>query len=403
MSFEHSIQRVMSGEARGVLPSLGRVALAGIEPFYRLAVNRRNSRYDRSLATVRKLPRPVISVGNLTTGGTGKTPVIRWLAGALRDRGLSVAILARGYKASPGTLGDEQRMLLALLDRPASPGQPSLSTGLLTPDLSANDARPKVLIECDPDRHAAGLRVLDRHPAVDLFLLDDGFQHRRLHRDLDLVLLHAGEPFGFGHVLPRGLLREPITSLTRAGVVILTSSDAVTDERREGIIAEVRRHNALAPIVLERHEPTGLRSASVTSDQPVDVPLDRLRDRTVFCFSGLGSPGGFERQVRQRSGGYAGEYRFRDHHDYTAGDLEMLRTRAHAAGANVLVTTEKDWVKLSPLESQATGRAAMTGDDGALPIWRLDVEARFDAQGAERLIERVLATLPTGAATPDTR
>ncbi|QOV92262.1 tetraacyldisaccharide 4'-kinase [Humisphaera borealis] len=368
MSFEHSIQRLMSGQAKGLFPSLGRSALACIEPLYRFEVNRRNRRFDRDASRARKLPKPVISVGNLTTGGTGKTPVIRWLAGALRDRGLNVGILARGYKAEPGTLGDEQRMLLAML------GGGTTTAG-------------RVVIECDPDRHAAGLRALEREPAIDLFLLDDGFQHRRLHRDLDIVLLHAPEPFGYGHVLPRGLLREPITGLKRAGIVILTSADAATPESRATTIAEIRQHNAGVQVVFERHEPTGLRSAGTPSDQPADVPLSALREKSAMCFSGLGSPGGFERQIRSLAGKYAGEHRFPDHHAYTADDVRMLQASGESAGAEVLVTTEKDWVKLAAIDGVA---------DAKIPIWRLDVEARFEGDGAGILLAAAMARAGRG-------
>jgi len=374
MSFEHRIHRLMSGQAKGLFPSLGRSALGAIEPFYRFAVERRNSRYDADPARIRRLPRPVVSVGNLTTGGTGKTPVIRWLAAALRDRGLRVAILARGYKAKSGTLGDEQRMLLAMLGGFASEEQGGDGTPRFqdeSPPESPRARRGRVIIACDPDRHAAGLRALQRDPRIDLFLLDDGFQHRRLHRDLDIVLLHAGEPFGYRHVLPRGLLREPIAGIARAGLVVITSADAGPDPA--AIIAEVRRHNPTVPIVLERHTPTGLRSAQTASGDPVDVPLAALAERSAFCFSGLGSPTGFERQVRALSGRYAGEHRFPDHHAYTTADAARLQALARSAGAEVLVTTEKDWVKLADLPVAA---------DGPIPVWRLDVEARFDDEAA---------------------
>lgn len=358
----------MSGEARGVSASLTRGALSLLEPLYRIAINRRNRGFDHHPDRIRKIPRPVISIGNLTTGGTGKTPIIRWLAAALRDRGLAVAILSRGYKAEPGQLGDEQRMLLAQLSADSqSPGGPPIE------------------IECDPDRFAAGQRVLARSSAIDVFLLDDGFQHRRLHRDLDIVLLHAGEPFGYGHLLPRGLLREPPTSLVRAGAVIVTNVPREWPaELRDRLIRQIRRWNASAPIAFEQHAPVGFRSAGIASSNPADHPLSDLASRRVFVFSGLGSPGGFEKTVQSLAQAVGGARRFPDHHDYTAAEVVQLQQQATAAGADVLVTTEKDWVKLAGLPAATNSKP---------PIWRLDIAAQFLDKGEEELLSLVLRTV----------
>src|SRR4051794_36561894 len=186
MKWERSFHRIVSGEATGVGPASIRALLSLAEPFYAAAAGARNRAFDRDPRKLRRLPRPVISIGNLTAGGTGKTPVVRWLASRLRDDGLRVAVLSRGYKATPGSLGDEQRMLESLLNGPG---------------------KVPVVIRADPDRYSTGVAALREHPEIDVFLLDDGFQHRRLGRDLDLVLVNMTEPFGYGHVLPRGLLR----------------------------------------------------------------------------------------------------------------------------------------------------------------------------------------------------
>lgn len=390
MSFHDSILRVMSGEACGVGPAAMRGTLALAEPIYRGIVAWRNRRFDRDPSLARRLPRPVISIGNLTTGGTGKTPVVRWLAAALRDRGRRVAILSRGYKAAPGMLGDEQRMLLAMLGGGGERGRvaewrsggveaaPSETAG--PPPRDPATTNSAIQIEADPDRHAAGQRVLASFPDVDLFLLDDAFQHRRLHRDLDIVLLHGREPFGFGHTLPRGMLREPPASLRRAGVVVLTNVDSSPSERIESTVAEVRRWNPTCPIVFERHQAVGFRSADVGSHAPVDHPAKDLQLARVFCFSGLGSPAGFEAQVRGLAGTYAGQRRFPDHHAYAVADLQSLQADAVAAGADLLVTTEKDWIKVAALPESHRSSP---------PIWRLDIEARFDNAGDAVLLEAV--------------
>src|SRR4051812_22379030 len=184
----------MSGEARGVGAALLRAGLSVISPVYATVMRGRNAKFDLGLGVTR-LPRPVISVGNITAGGTGKTPVVRWLCERLRDTGERPAVLMRGYKAAAGERGDEAAMLEGMLNR----------SGV-----------QNVVVHAQADRVAGGLGVLRDHPDVSVFVLDDGFQHRRLARDFDLVLVDACEPLGYGRVFPRGLLREPACGLGRA-------------------------------------------------------------------------------------------------------------------------------------------------------------------------------------------
>jgi tetraacyldisaccharide 4'-kinase len=364
MNWERSFHRIISGEATGLAPAAARAALSLVEPFYAAAVRARNRGFDRDPAKVRWLPQPVISIGNLTAGGTGKTPVVRWLASRLRDRGRRVAVLSRGYKAAvPGSLGDEQRMLDALLN-------------------DGTHSSP-VLIRADPDRFTAGSAALREHPAINVLLLDDGFQHRRLGRDFDIVLINAAEPFGHGHVLPRGLLREPVSGLARAGAILLTHASSVDEAARARIIERVRRHAPEAPVYQCDHSPARLRTPAPDGKE---LPPGELKGRRAFAFCGIGNPRGFEDQIRSLASTLAGRRWFPDHHDYTAPDFAALRTAARDAGADVMVTTEKDWVKLAPL-------AATAPDDGALPIWRLDVEAQFRGDDGERLLQQVLSSI----------
>ena len=369
MSFDDYLRRVMSGTEPGARAASLRAALAAAEPFYASAAVLRNWMYDRRWLAVRALPRPVVSVGNLTAGGTGKTPVVRWLASKLRDEGRRVAVLSRGYRAAggAGALGDEQVMLDRLLN----------GTG------GAHDA-PRVVIRAHPDRVAAADAALRDCPGLDVFLLDDGFQHRRVARDLDVVLINAAEPFGHGHVLPRGLLREPLSGLARAGAVVLTHANRVTDEERARVEGEVRRRRPNAPIYRAVHEPVALREGDAG-----ELPLEDLRTRRAFAFSGLGSPGAFEREVQERCASYAGHHRFPDHHAYTPQDLARVQLAAREAGADVLVTTEKDWVKLAALHGEA---------GNTLPVWRLDVAARFLGEDEQRLTAQVREAISRPAA-----
>ena len=173
---EQVVRRVISGEQRGLGARLLRGAMRLIEPIYTAVVASRNQGYTTGIITSKRAARPVVSVGNITTGGTGKTPVVRWLSHRLRENGMHPAVLLRGYKSKAGSRSDEEQLLDELLN--------------------ASDASAPVVVHAQPDRFAGSEAVLREHPDVDVFILDDGFQHRRLQRDFDLVLIDATNPFG---------------------------------------------------------------------------------------------------------------------------------------------------------------------------------------------------------------
>lgn len=359
----------MSGDARGAPAAALRVMMATAEIPYSLAARARNALFDRGVRSAVRLPRPVISVGNITAGGAGKTPAVRWLAERLRDARKTVAILSRGYKAgAPGELGDEQRMLASLLaDEPG---------------------KPPVIVRADPSRARAGQAVLREQPAVDVFLLDDGFQHRQLARDFDLVLVNAVEPFGFGRVMPRGLLREPLAGLRRADAFLLTRVDQVTPARLREIREVLRRYRPDAPVYESVHAHTRFRPAG--ADRGL-LPVEALRERRWFAFCGIAGPESFVKQLDQIGGTRVGQRAFADHHAYTDAELRGLRDEAAAAGADVLVTTEKDWVKLAALPG--------VGETGiGLPIWRVDVRIAFHGDDEAALFQRVSDVVATRSA-----
>ncbi len=350
---------MVSGEARGVGASLARLGLGAVSPVYAALMRGRNWAYDRGRG-VRRLPRPVVSVGNLTTGGTGKTPVVRWLCERLRDAGRRPAVLMRGYKAEPGERGDEQAMLEGLLNR---------------------GGVPPVIVHAEGDRVAGGEAVLAAHPATDVFVLDDGFQHRRLARDFDLVLIDAVQPFGFGRVLPRGLLREPLSGLTRAGAVLVTRAD---QGDAAAVTATVRRFNRAAPVYRCVHAHVGLR----TADGDVR-PLETLAGTSYYAVAGIGNPGGLARQLEALPGRVAGARWLGDHWRYSADGVRALGAAARAAGAQAVLTTEKDWVKIAPLAAGA-----------GLPIVRLELAVRFAGDDEHRLFEDVSTALGASSRRP---
>ena len=334
----------LTGEDRSALARLTRLGTAAAEPAYAAAMRVRNGLYDRGLKRAHDLGRPTVSVGNVTTGGTGKTPVVAWLARRLFDAGRRPSVLLRGY-------GDDETRVLRQALGDAVPVQP------------------------DPSRVAAAAAVLRDHPSVDLFVLDDAFQHRRARRDLDVVLVSATDPFGLGHVLPRGLLREPLSGLGRAGAVVITRADAVPAERLVDIERTIRRHNATAPVYRADHVHAGLwRPADGT-----ELALSTLADGPFFAVAGIGDPADLDRQLRRFGPAYAGHRWFADHHAYAPADVAAI---AAAAGGAAVVTTEKDWVKLAAVPAAT-----------ALPMLVLRLAVRFHGDDEQRLLAQVTAAV----------
>lgn len=360
--FDHSIRGVLSGSTTGPRAATLRALLGIAEPFYAAATILRNRLFDFGIRPIHRLPRPVISIGNITTGGTGKTPMVRWLAEHLRDAGRRVAILSRGYGAAGSELGDELSML----------------------DCALNDgSAARVPLRANPDRLAAGRALLDEHPETDLFILDDGFQHRRVARDLDVVLISAAEPFGFGHVLPRGMLREPLSGLRRAGAIVVTHADQADPQNLREIEEQIRRHNSVAPLYRAVHAHTGLRGGMSPTDREPEYPMEELTCRRFFAFCGIADPRSFDRQLSRLASGCAGRRWYMDHHRYTREDLESLQREARAAGADTLVTTDKDWVKISQL----------IAPDFTLPVLRVEMRVRFEGEDDKRLLNQISLAL----------
>ena len=275
----------------------------------------RNWTFDAGLRTVHRLPVPVVSVGNLTVGGTGKTPTVAWLVALARSRGRRPGVLARGYgRAAGALLNDEGTMLQGRL--------------------------PWLLQEQDPDRVAAGKRLVAK--GVDYVVLDDGFQHRRLHRDLDLVCLDAELPFANGHCLPAGDLREFRSGLRRAGLVLLTRAGRLDPT---ALAARVARIRAIADRDIGIHPCDHGPGDVVVMPGGTSMPLEQLRGRRAFLLSAIARPQSFRASVEGLGVEVAGEQRHRDHHRFTAAEVAFAAAAAARAGA-ILMTTEKDDARL---------------------------------------------------------
>ncbi|MFP3867054.1 MAG: tetraacyldisaccharide 4'-kinase [Desulfobacteraceae bacterium] len=310
-------------------PALGwRILATGLACLYGLGARSRRWLYDTGWLKAQRLSCGVISVGNLTVGGTGKTPLVIYLAQRLQEQGRRVAVLSRGYGGQarntqiisdgdqifcqPPEVGDESYLLARQL-----PGLPVL-TGT--------------------DRYAAGRIAEDRFDP-ELVLLDDGFQHFQLHRDLDLVLLDAERPFGNGRLLPRGPLREPVSTLRRPLVLVLTR---YRKERHRQQYQQLQAAFPQTPILR-----AGLRPVQVVSHPSGQLrPAQSLRGQRLLAFAGLARPRVFAASLQELGASLAEFHPFPDHYPYDIKDLNRLARRSRQLGAQALITTAKDWARL---------------------------------------------------------
>lgn len=291
----------------------------------------------------------VVVVGNLTVGGTGKTPVVEKFARALRDRGRKVAILSRGYKSKAPPFWKKWWFWLTHTAEPP-PRIVSDGTRVLLDSEQAGDEPymlatnlPGVIVLVDKNRVKAGAYAIKKF-GCDTLVLDDGFQYLPLKGRLNLLLVDKTNPFGNGHLLPRGILREPIKHLKRASYVFLTKSNGQRDPELEALIKE---HNPDADLIECAHRPQYLRRFGTEAHAPnAREPLTFLKGRRVLAFSGIATPESFEKFLRDLGALIVARERYLDHYRYADEDFKELMAMAKAEGAECLVTTEKDAVRI---------------------------------------------------------
>jgi tetraacyldisaccharide 4'-kinase len=337
---------------------LWRVLLLPLNPLYRGAVALRAAAYDRQWLRQSRLDVPVISVGNLTFGGTGKTPMVVALVRGLIHRGRRPAVLTRGYRRS----ADHQLVLVG-----PEPRQTVAEAG----DEPIEMARrlPGVPVVVDADRRRGGVEA--QRLGADVVVLDDGFQHLQLARDLDIVLLDAGDPWGGGRLPPLGRLREPVSALARADAVVVTK---VPPDHEPTVAAIRHRVHGLRPgipVVAARTKITRVRQ----SDEGWVGP-EALAGARVFAFAGLGRPQGFAEVLQAAGAEVVGRHWFPDHYAYHAEDLAQLAAEAERAGGT-LVTTGKDFVKLGDDAPVSVVEVEMVPVDATWDeLWGLVPEAK---------------------------
>ncbi|MGD0571897.1 MAG: tetraacyldisaccharide 4'-kinase [Sedimentisphaerales bacterium] len=358
---QERFKKLVSGQSTGVIASALRLVLNVAAVFYGLGVSLRNWLYDggqakshavtaaglvtsdRTQATV-----PVISIGNITVGGTGKTPLVVWLCNLFREQDVNCAILTRGYKAAKGE-SDEPGML-------------------------AKNC-PGTAVVVNPDRLAGAIEAVKKYRA-QVLIMDDGFQHRRLHRDIDIVTIDAMQPFGYGRLLPAGLLREPVSALKRAKAVILTRCDLVSKNNLTELTAAIKKINPNVIITQTIHSPV----FAVSSEK--QIPLEELKNKKIYAFCGIANPEAFLATVGLVGANIVGYKIYDDHYNYTVNDVNDIYRDAAKSGAQMILTTEKDYNKVLQPASGA----------GELVLAYLAVRLQF-VDGADRIMELIERSL----------
>jgi tetraacyldisaccharide 4'-kinase len=340
---------LVSGKTKGLHSNLFKGLLQPVSWFYGWMMSCRNALYRRGLLPSHNAPCPVICIGNITTGGTGKTPLVAWLCQYLSsEKSLRCTVLTRGYKSGHRQT-DEPAMLEARLGIPVVVGA---------------------------DRIASTKIALERGP-VDVFVMDDGFQHQRLARDLNVLCLDATNPFGYEKLLPAGLLREPVTAMRRAQCAVITRADQISEGELKTLITTIQ---AIAPGIRTAtavHQPTAVHILGSSTQPP-----SWLRERAVYAFCGIGNPNAFFATLEKLGIRCVGRRVFDDHYHCSNTDLEDLHEQALKHQAEILLTTEKNFPDIAAINASV-----------ALPVGYLSVELAFQSgeDHVKELIEMALA------------
>lgn len=385
--FERWASDVIFGRARGFRAFLTRCALRALSGLYRGIIQTRKFLFFHDYKQRYHLGTLTISVGNLTVGGTGKTPVVELLARTLRDRLRQVAILSRGYKSK--ALNEPQKWVSPhghTLEPEELPKIVSTGRAILLDSKYAGDEPfmlannlDGVAVLVDRDR-VKSARFAINELGADTLILDDGMQYLRLSRGLDLCLVDANSPFGTGAMLPAGTLREPRSNLSRAHYIILTKSDG---SDHEALIEKLRRYNKTAPVITTTHGPQYLENLTTFERKP----LDFLQGKHIAALSGIAVPENFENSLVKLGAIIEVKKRFSDHHRFSSREIEKFTLRCLERDVEMIVTTEKDAVRYP------------RGAVAEVPVWflRIEVEILAGQEYWEHMIDHVCASAAHGA------
>ncbi|MBP2654202.1 MAG: lpxK [Firmicutes bacterium] len=365
------LYQVVYGEKSGLIAKIVLCFLRVMSFIYGLGVRTILGLYKCGVLKQHRLQCKVISLGNITVGGTGKTPTAQLLAAAIRDMGYRVVILNRGYRSSwrgqIGLVSDGRRLYMSV-------NEAGDEAYLLAKNL------PGVAVVIGKNRNVTGDYAV-KNLNADVIILDDGYQHWQLARDLDIVLIDSINVFGNNYLLPRGTLREPLANLNRAGAFLLTKVDQATDDARDVIMTALSRYNAEALVVESIHNTRYFIEIEewYKGVRPEKVVLEAIHGCKLLVFSAIGNPASFEQTIWDVGGTVAATVRFPDHHDYTMVEMQEVMQKAQDKNAYALVTTEKDAVKI-PSEFIHSVRP--------LPIYVSVMELQF-TDGQQQLMELI--------------
>jgi tetraacyldisaccharide 4'-kinase len=338
-------------------PPVITVLLSSLSLGYRIALAARERAYRLRLLSTGRLPCPVVSVGNITVGGTGKTPMVEQVVRCLRELGAAPAIVSRGYGRDTRGVGIVAHHEGPLLSPRAAGDEPLLLA----------DHLPGIPVVVGENRLQAG-QVAVHQCGASAIVVDDGFQHRTLKKDLEIVVVNGAAPWGNRRLFPRGMLREPLSALGRAGLVVVTNPRTPADT--ETAAGTIRRHNTRAPIVVASYQVVGV----LRVPDGRELPADALAGRRLLAFAGLGWPRGFADTLAATRVDVADLVEYPDHHWFEGRDLEELAGHAREIRAEGLVTTEKDWIRLRSLNVPP------------VPLYVLRVQLHLDT-GREQLLQ----------------
>jgi len=363
-----NIKKLLSGQSSGLAATILRFFLYAASGVYSIVIWLRNFLYLAGWLKAHQVDAVVISIGNITTGGTGKTPLVVWLCKQIiSDSKFQIsnsqcAILTRGYKSRA-----QEHKSIRAQEAENYKDEPAILT----------ESCPEVKVIVNPNRVAGADEAVNKFNAKVL-IMDDGFQHRRLVRDLDIVTIDATRPFGYGKMLPAGLLREPLASLKRADAAVITRCDQITESELSRIEKKLEAINPDMIIARSIHAP-----AYVRSTDNKEISLEHIKNKKIFAFCGIGNPDAFFNTIKQLGANLLGSKVYNNHHHYTDSCLAGIYEQATYLKADLILTTQKDCTKIT--------RLAPVQKD--IPLAYIGIEIKFLA-GEDKLrglIEKTLA------------